>query len=225
MTVAQVTAQASAANAAALNSTIATSTATNSLTSGDFLNLLVNELQNQDPINPTDTSSFVNQLASYATFDQQSQLNTQLGNLVTSFNGMLASNGLGYLGHTVEAKGSTATLQNGQATFGYSLNSAAQNVSISVQDQTGNTVWAGTGSVAAGMNSFTWNGQTSSGAQLPDGGQYTVSVSASDPNGNSVLNYTTVTGVVDSVDSSSGTPMLDIAGVPANFTDILNVKS
>ena len=45
----------------------------------------------------------------------------------------------------------------------------------------------------------------SSGNQLSDGGQYTISVTATDSAGNSVLNYTTVTGTLTLMDGSETT--------------------
>jgi flagellar basal-body rod modification protein FlgD len=195
------------------------------MSSTDFLTLLVGELENQDPLDPTSTSDFVNQMSEYANFDQEQTLNTNLGNLLTSFNSLLTMNSINYLGHTVEVKGNTTTLQNGQANFGYSLTAPAANVTLSIKDASGNTVWSGTGPTAAGMNSFTWNGTTNNGTQLPDGGQYTLTVAASDSAGNSVYGYTTFTGKVDDVDNSSGSTMLDINGVPVSVNNVVGVTS
>jgi flagellar basal-body rod modification protein FlgD len=195
------------------------------MSSTDFLTLLVGELENQDPLDPTSTSDFVNQMSEYANFDQEQTLNTNLGNLLTSFNSLLTMNSINYLGHTVEVKGDTTTLQNGQANFGYSLNAPAANVTLSIKDASGNTVWSGNGPTSAGMNSFTWNGTTNNGTQLPDGGQYTLTVAASDSAGNSVYGYTTFTGKVDDVDNSSGSTMLDINGVPVSVNNVVGVTS
>ena len=197
----------------------------NGITSSGFLSLLVGELENQDPLEPTSTSDFINQMSQYATFDADQTLNTQLGTLLTSFNSLLTLNSVNYIGHTVEAKGDTTTLQKGAATYGYSLSAAAQNVTLTVEDSSGNVVWSGTGPAAAGMNSFTWNGVNNSGTQLSDGGQYTLKVTATDSSGNSVFNYTTVTGAVTDIDSSSGTTMLDVGGVPVSISNIIGVKS
>jgi flagellar basal-body rod modification protein FlgD len=217
----------SAASAASSVSSaaVASATASAGISSSDFLTLLVGELQNQDPLEPTSTSDFVNQMSQYANFDQEQTLNSNLGTLLTSFNSLLTANSMNYIGHSVEAKGNTATLQNGQATYGYSLTSAAAQVQISIQDAAGNTVWSGAGPTASGMNTFTWNGQSNDGTQLPDGGQYTVSVAAADNSGNSVLGYTTATGTVTEVDNSSGNTMLDIGGVPVNVNNVVAVKS
>lgn len=206
-------------------SSVNAAAAAGGITSGDFLTLLVNELQNQDPLDPTSTTDFINQMSSYATFDQQQTLNNQLGTLLSSFNSLLTMNSVNYLGHNVEAKGNTATLQNGEASFGYSLTSAVSRVGITIQDSSGNVVWSGTGPTAAGMNSVTWDGTTNSGTQLSDGGQYTMNVTATDAAGNSVVSYSTFVGTVTGVDSSSGTTMLDVGGVSVNVSNIVGVRS
>jgi flagellar basal-body rod modification protein FlgD len=217
----------SGASATTSNSAAAVSSAASSagISSNDFLTLLVDELQNQDPLDPTNTSDFVNQMSQYANFDQEQTLNTNLGNLLTSFNSLLTMNSINYIGHTVEVKADTTTLQGGQATFGYSLNSAAANVTLSIKNASGNIVWSGTGPSAAGMNSFTWDGKTNDGTQLADGGQYTLNVTATDASGNSIYGYTTITGKVDDVDNSSGTTMLDIGGVPVSVNNVVGVLS
>ena len=54
--------------------------ATQQLTSGttlgkdDFLKLLVTQLQHQDPMNPTDNNEFMNQMTSYSTLEQVTNL-------------------------------------------------------------------------------------------------------------------------------------------------------
>lgn len=201
------------------------SSSTSSLTSQDFLKLLVSELQNQNPLDPTKTSDFVNQLTSYSNYEQTSTLNTNLNSLATSFNSLLTLSSTNYIGHNVEAKGDTTTLSNGQATFGYSLKSAAESVTLTVKDSSGNTVWSGSGTTLSGKNSFTWDGKNSNGTQLSDGGEYTLSVAATDTSGNSVYDYTTVSGKVTGVDNSSGTTELTIGSRSVKTSDIIAVTS
>jgi flagellar basal-body rod modification protein FlgD len=220
MTVAATTATTSTTTAATTSSTSATG-----ISSGDFLNLLVSELQNQNPLDPTNSTDFINQLTSYANFDQQQTLNINLGTLVSSFNSLLTLNSSNYIGQTVTAKADTGTLQSGQVNFGYSLNSSAASVQLSVQDSSGNTVWTGTGTNTAGSNSFTWDGTTTNGTQLTDGGQYSLSVTATDSTGQSVYGYTTVTGKVTAVDNSTGTPMLTMGATSVSTSNVIGVTS
>jgi flagellar basal-body rod modification protein FlgD len=221
MTVSSATSTSNASAAAAASSSSAAST----LSSTSFLNLLVSELQNQDPLDATSTTDFVNQLSSYANFTEQQAINSSMTSLASSFSSLVTLNSVNYIGHTVEAKADTATLSNGSATFGYSLSAAASNVSISIKDSSGNTVWAGSGTGNSGANSFTWDGKDSSGTQLSDGGQYTISVTATDSAGNSVFNYSTITGTVTGIDTSTSTPTLTVDGVPVSASNIIGVTS
>jgi flagellar basal-body rod modification protein FlgD len=220
MTVAATTATTTAAT-----TTTAASTASSSLTSTDFLTLLVSELQNQNPLEPTDSTEFVNQLTSYANYEQQQTLNSNLSTLVTSFNSLLTLNSSNYIGQTVTAKTDTGTLQDGQIAFGYSLDSAAASVTLTVKDSSGNAVWSGSGTKTSGSNSFTWDGTTTDGTQLSDGGQYTLEVSATDSTGQSVYGYTTLTGKVTAVDNATGTPMLKIGNSSVSTSNVIGVTS
>jgi len=195
------------------------------MSSTDFLKLLVSELQNQDPLAATSVTDFINQMTSYASFTGQQAINSSMSSLAGSFTSLVTLNSVNYIGHTVEAKTDTATLKSGSATFGYSLSSAASNVSISIADSSGNTVWTGTGTGNAGSNTVTWDGKNSSGTQLTDGGQYTITVTATDSAGNSVLNYTTTTGTVTGIDTSTSTPSLTVNGVSVSASNIIGVTS
>src|SRR3981081_2458035 len=104
-----VTATAATSVASTATTSSSAASAASSLTSSDFLNLLVSELQNQNPLDPTNSTDFINQLTSYANFDQQQTLNTNLSSLATSFNSLMTLNASNYIGKTIEAKGDTAT--------------------------------------------------------------------------------------------------------------------
>lgn len=217
-----------AATTATTTTTAATTTSSSSssgITSSQFLSLLVNELQNQNPLDPTNSTDFINQLTSYANFDQQQTLNANMNTLVSSLNSLLTLNSSNYIGQTVTAKADTGTLQDSTIAFGYSLDSAASNVTLTVKDSSGNTVWSGSGTTTAGTNSFTWDGTTTDGTQLTDGGQYTLNVTATDSTGQSVYGYTTVTGKVTSIDNSTGTPMLKIGSTSVSTSNVIGVTA
>ncbi|KPF96675.1 flagellar biosynthesis protein FlgD [Rhodopseudomonas sp. AAP120] len=216
---------ATTASAATTTTSTTSASSATSLSSSDFLNLLVSELQNQDPLNATSTTDFINQVTSYANFTEQQQINSSMSSLASSFSSLVTLNSVNYIGHTVEAKTDTATLSGGSATFGYTLSSAASDVAISIKDSSGNTVWSGTGSGNAGSNSFTWDGKNASGTQLSDGGQYSIAVTATDSAGNSVYQYSTVTGTVTGIDASTSTLSLLVNGVAVSASNVIGVSS
>jgi flagellar basal-body rod modification protein FlgD len=220
-----MTVSSTSSSTSSTSSSSSSSSSSSTISSSDFLNLLLSELQNQDPLNATSTTDFMNQLTSYANFTEQQSINSSMTSLASSFSSLVTLNSVNYIGHTVTAKTDTATLTDGSATFGYSLSAAASNVTVTIKDSSGNTVYTGSGTTNEGSNTFTWDGKNSSGTQLSDGGEYTISVTATDSAGNSVLNYTTTTGTVTGIDTSTSTPSLTVNGVSVSAADIIAVTS
>jgi flagellar basal-body rod modification protein FlgD len=66
-----------------------TSSAANSsnITSNDFLTLLVSELKNQDPTQPTDPNQYITQLAQVNSLQQLISINQGIGTLDTAISG------------------------------------------------------------------------------------------------------------------------------------------
>jgi flagellar hook assembly protein FlgD len=73
---AQTQAQSQATSSSGTNSSNSTTNPTASLTSeSTFLQLLVAQIQNQDPLNPTDSIQFVGQLVQYSELEQLMGIN------------------------------------------------------------------------------------------------------------------------------------------------------
>ena len=108
----------------------------------------------------------------------------------------------------------------------YNLASSAAAATITVSDSTGKVVSSSSASnLAAGNNTFTWNGQNFAGSQLPDGGTYTLAVQAADSSGNPVASTISVTGTVGSVTEANGATMAMVGptAVPvASITSVTN---
>jgi flagellar basal-body rod modification protein FlgD len=69
-----------ASTASAANAATATN---NTLNYNSFLQLLVSQLKNQDPTNPSEPTAFVSQLASFSAVEQQVNTNSKLDALLT----------------------------------------------------------------------------------------------------------------------------------------------
>ncbi len=86
----------------AANSTTALASASNQFVSEQtFLQLLVTQLQNQDPLNPQDASQFVAELSSFSSVEQ-------LTSLSTSMESVLESSVTNLIGKTVTVADSTS---------------------------------------------------------------------------------------------------------------------
>ncbi len=92
----------------------------------DFLQLMIAQLQNQDPLNPTDSSEFMSQIAEFSNVEQGINANSKLDQLLVNSNISQASTMIGLQitgtdGTTgivqsvrIDSSGSTAVLTNGQ---------------------------------------------------------------------------------------------------------------
>jgi flagellar basal-body rod modification protein FlgD len=176
----------------------------------EFLKLLTTQLQHQDPLSPLDPNQFTQELVQFSSVEQQIQTNTSLSTLISLQQNAQVTSALGFLGHTVVISGTTAQLNNGTATWNYSINKPAT-ASINVSDSTGKVVFSTTQGVTPGQQTFTWNGQTSNGNVLSSG-TYKISITATDANGQSVAVATQSQGVVSGVDVSQSPPALTVNG-------------
>lgn len=176
-----------------------------------FLSLLTTQLQNQNPLSPLDTNQFTQQLVEFAGVEQQLKTNDSLSTLVSLQQSAQATQALEYVGKTAIVTGNTTALSNSSATWELNVPSNST-VKLSIANSAGQTVYSGNFSANAGNNQpFTWKGQGNDGTQWPDG-QYTLTATATDSNGNNVAITTQVGGTVSSVDLTQSPPLLSING-------------
>ena len=71
----------SAVSSTTTSATTSTSSTSSSFSADDFLSLLVEQLQNQDPLNPTDTSEIMSQMVSFASYQQEAESNSALSEI------------------------------------------------------------------------------------------------------------------------------------------------
>jgi flagellar basal-body rod modification protein FlgD len=189
-----------------------------------FLQLLTTQLQNQNPLDPLDTNQFTQQLVEFAGVEQQLNANSSLQTLVSLQQTAQSTQALQFVGKTAVVTGNTNSLTNSSATWDLNVPSNS-NVTLSIANSAGQTVFTGTYSANAGNNQpFTWNGQGNDGTQWPDG-QYTLTATAADASGNSVGITTQIQGVVSSVDLTQSPPLLTIAGQTYTVNQIQRIAN
>lgn len=188
-----------------------------------FLNLLVTQLKNQDPLDPMDATEFTSQLVQFASVEQQIYQNSNLEKLLLTAQVSQVSNLSGFLGTTVEGTSDTFNLDNSEATFTYDLQAQATSNTITIADDSGKTVFTTGGEFDAGKHTYTWDGLDDLGNQLPDGA-YTVTVSALDSAGTPVPVKQTVFGLVTSAGADQGQVTLFMGDVTLGLGSVLSVS-
>jgi flagellar basal-body rod modification protein FlgD len=189
-----------------------TDTARTSLVSNfeTFLSLLTAQLKNQDPLSPLDSNEFTAQLTQMTGVEQQLLTNDLLTSLLAAQQGAGLNGATNYIGKDATAAWSVTKLEDGAATWSYELGASASEARLEVLDSTGKVVWTGSAPErTTGTHDFVWNGKTTAGAQLPDGGIYSLKVTAK--NGTATVDSQVLTrGRVTGVEMYDGVPYLTI---------------
>jgi flagellar basal-body rod modification protein FlgD len=188
-----------------------------------FLTLLTTQLKNQDPTAPLDSNQFTQQLVQMTGVEQQLNANSLLQKVVdNTSNGI--STAVTLIGKNVKATSDTANLSGGQAQWTYNLPSNAADLKVEVLDSTGNVVHAEAPSnMTAGDHPFSWNGKDLAGTQLPNGGTYTLRVTATDPTGAALATTNYVQGVVTGVTQNNGSTSITVNGGPVDWSKVVSV--
>ena len=189
-----------------------------------FLNLLVTQLENQDPLDPLDPNEFTSQLVQFASVEQQIYQNQNLEDMLELQQASLLGTVVGYIGSQVEVRGSTLALNNGTAQFSYDLETSSSSTTLTITDEAGSTVFFTDGETDAGKHEFTWDGMDNFGFPLEDGA-YTLNVNALDPEGNPVNLSTTVVGVVSGVSTDNGQTLLSVGDAKYSVDQIISIRA
>ena len=188
-----------------------------------FLTLLVAQLQNQDPLEPTETEQFVQQLVQFSQVEQQIDTNSSLEKMLEFQTVNQAASAINYIGSTVEAIGNQVPLQNGKAEFSYALPEQANGSLLVISNSSGEVVHSAPGNTEIGKHNYVWDGLDSDGNALPEG-NYSVTITARDAD-NEVLEVpVSIFGRVTGVESTSDGALISMGSVYIPLSDILSVR-
>jgi len=202
------------------------STEVNSLDKDDFLQLLVTQLQYQDPLNPMESTEFTAQLAQFSSLEQLYNVNSNLDELEGIQNSLSSYEAVDFIGKTVTASGDTVYVDDAsdEWSMGVDLADAAAGVYAYIYDKSGGLVQTlETGQMDAGQQSLNWDGCDSQGDRVADG-SYRFEVYAVDANGNSLDVGTFVGGTITGVTYEDDVTYLKIGEQKIDPDTVLEVS-
>ncbi len=200
---------------------------TNELGQAAFLELMITQMNNQNPLSPQDNTEFVAQLAQFSSVESLERLNK-------SFNSFMSNNALqasSLVGRSVSVQTDKSTLVNGGIVAGsVELTYPTKDLTIRIYDEVG--VLAQTipvGEMPAGEAVFRWDGQNievngklldwEAGDDAATVGQYKFEITATQ-NGKSEALNTSLSANVNSVTiGENGKLILNLAGIGAVDAD------
>lgn len=192
-----------------------TGTAGSALGKDAFLQLLVTQMQNQNPLDPQDNGEFVAQLAQFSSLESMQSLNSSVSTIANNYQSSQALQASSLVGRSVIAQTDTAVVDPTKGLTGsVALTSSSSNTTVGVYDSKGDLVRSiDLGSQSAGNASFTWDGKDSNGA-VAAAGTYTFKAAAT-VDGTATAMSTYLPATVNSVTmgTNGGELTLNLAGL------------
>ncbi len=190
----------------------------------DFLKLLVTQLQNQDPLNPTDSTEFVSQLAQFSSLEQLSNVNDNLKIVQLFDQSINNAQAVNFVGKTIKASGSMFELGDGETPeIQYQLGEDADAVYVTIHDASGQTVRKiEMDQMTAGQQSVVWDGKDDNGNAAP-AGTYSFSVQATNSDGEVMNSAAYIEETVTGVSYHDGSTYLVANGIEIPYAAVIEV--
>ena len=193
-----------------------------------FLQLLVAQLKNQDPLSPMESQEFASQMAQFASLESLHSIDSRLRNSLDAqmlstqaINNTMAAS---LIGKEVVAAGDGLVLKNGSANLHLTLAAPAKDVEITIYDQEGNTIqtiWEH--KLDYGENTVVWDGTNYGGNNAADG-SYTYSVIATDEEGNPINALQTASGIITGVNYEGGIATLLAGDLEFPMGNVISIR-
>ncbi len=186
----------------------------NELGKNEFMELMIAQLKNQNPLEPQDNGEFISQLAQFSSLEEMQKLSGSVDDVVSQFRSTQALQASAMVGRTVLAPSNYGVLTAGGDISGnVEVPATTPGLRVSVENAAGERVrQIDLGAQQPGVTGFSWDGKDGNGNSLPPG-RYRIVAEAAYPDGQQQLG-TMVSANVDSVSlGQGGSVTLNLAGM------------
>lgn len=194
-----------------------------------FMKVLVEQLKNQDPTSPMDSTEWISQMAQFTSLEELGNINDTLDEsaeldliLAQSMNNTMAST---MIGKEISAYGNTVHC-NGEdeVEIQFELEDSSSDIKVTITDEDGTVIREITSEeyFTAGKQSITWNGKDSDGVVVEEG-TYTIKVTAVGSDGVENECQTYLTGIVTAVRFESGSAILVVNDSEVSFSEVMEI--
>ena len=178
----------------------------------EFMDLMMAQMQNQNPLDPQKNEDFVAQLAQFSSLEEMQSLNTSVEDAMGQFRSTQALQASAMVGQQVQVEGNIANLgPEGEVKGAVEVPSATSNLRVNVYNPSGELVrQMDMGQQGSGTVDFSWDGENGNG-DLMEPGDYRVQAEAQ-YDGETQELATRLNANVDSVNLENGGVTLNLAG-------------
>jgi flagellar basal-body rod modification protein FlgD len=170
------------------NPTPTVTDSTGTLGKDAFLQLLVTQMKNQNPLDPQDNTQFVAQLAQFSSLESMQNLTSTVDSIASSYQSSQALQASSLVGRSVIVPASATSVDTAKGMTGtVVVPSASSMTTVKVTDAQGNVVRTlDLGAQTGGNASFTWDGKADDGT-VAAAGNYTFAASGTLEGNNTAL--------------------------------------
>ncbi|USI73263.1 flagellar hook assembly protein FlgD [Sphingomonas morindae] len=177
-----------------------------------FLKLLTTQMQNQDPLNPMNTSEYTAQLAQYTQVEQSIQQTASIKALLDKMNADDLVNAAGYIGREVQFGSPVSGLGDKPARWAFVCKAVPASIEAVIKDSQNRIVR--TFKVdPSDKGMVSWDGSLADGGKA-DKGAYSLELRALDDKGQVLDAGVASVGVVEEVATVEGKVVLTVNGLP-----------
>jgi flagellar basal-body rod modification protein FlgD len=198
----------------------------NELGKDAFMKLMLAQMKNQDPTNPTPSHEMAAQLAQFTSLEQLSNINTTLEGMKQQQAPGVNFQALAFIGKKVSGDSAKITRGKGDTkhAFNFELMNDAKEVHVQVKDAAGNVLRKlDFPNLKKGTNTIEWNGLDEAGAPAR-AGEYKFTIDAKSPAGTRVYAKTAFAGRITGLNYGSDGPILLVGDQSIKLADVKKIE-
>ncbi|MNV24927.1 Basal-body rod modification protein FlgD [compost metagenome] len=199
----------------ALASAAGSATGKKALGKDAFLQLLVTQLKNQNPLEPQGNGEFVAQLAQFSSLEGITSLNDTVSGIAGAFGSSQALQASSLVGRSVIAPGDKAVVDTTKGMTGsVVLPQSVAQAEVKITDKDGKVIRTITlADQTAGNASFTWDGKDDAGNVAPAGTYTFAATTTIDDQAVALITNLPATVTSVTISQTGGELMLNLAGL------------
>lgn len=186
----------------------------------EFLNILLTQLENQNPLDPMDTTEYTNQLVMYSQLEQQLETNQGVKDLNSTAQSNTSTMALSYVGNQVELQTNIAPVSDNSAAWNYYVEGLASSVDLTVTNEAGDILHTESGAIGTGTQNFELD---TTSLNVSEGEALYLSIAAIDGNDERLNVSTTSLATIDGVTGDGTNTYLTAGSITFRLSDILKI--